>query len=284
MGRLRGFLWLFAGLAMAAMAGIVAFVTISRSTPSTTGEAVSKPMVSVAMAVRTISARTILAAEDLESKQVPVDAVAEGAISEPEQAIGQMTLTDLYPGEVLLAQRLVDPNEVSGDGRVAVALAEDEVLVALPADDLLSQANVLKPGDHIDIYASMDFAVDELVASSTADTETSTSSQDEKQATFCLLENVQVAALLGGSSQQDSTDAASVISSEVSAGSTPPTSILVTVSPQNALILKYVRDAAGIQDIVLRAPGEGQPSTAEPVDAEYLMRRYGISMTSSVQP
>jgi pilus assembly protein CpaB len=284
MGRLRGFLWLFAGLAMAAMAGIVAFVTISRAAPAAADAAVAKPMVAVVVAVRMVPARTVLVAEDLVANQVPVDAAAEGAIPDPAQAIGQMTLTDLYPGEVVLAQRLVDPNEISGDGRVAVALAEDEVLVALPATDLLSQTDVLKPGDHIDIYASLEFAVDQLASGSGSGTGASTTNQDDKLATFCLLENVEVAALLGGSSEQNDSGASNPLGSSSSPTQGLPQVILVTVSPQSALILKYVRDAGGVQDLALRAPGVEQPFSAEPVDAEYLIRRYSIPIESTFQP
>jgi hypothetical protein len=39
-------------------------------------------------------------------------------------------------------------------------------------------------------------------------------------------------------------------------------------------MLKYVLDAGGIMDVVLRAPGVEQPFTTEPVDVDYLIRRY----------
>jgi pilus assembly protein CpaB len=60
-------------------------------------------------------------------------------------------------------------------------------------------------------------------------------------------------------------------------GSQPvPQAILLTISPQDALVLKYVKDTGGSLDMVLRAPGAEQPSAAEPVDVDYLIRRYRI--------
>ena len=48
------------------------------------------------------------------------------------------------------------------------------------------------------------------------------------------------------------------------------------MSPQDALVLKYVKDAGGILDIVLRAPGAEQPFDVEPVDVDYILNRYQI--------
>jgi hypothetical protein len=49
---------------------------------------------------------------------------------------------------------------------------------------------------------------------------------------------------------------------------------LLTVDPQDALVLKYVTDVGGTMDILLRAPGvEGEFETF-PVDLDYLINRY----------
>ena len=92
-------------------------------------------------------------------KAVPVATVPEGAIARLTEAIGKLTLVDLYPGEIILAQRLVDPNVTSGDGRQALVVAGEDVLMAFPADDLMSKTGVLKPGDHVDLLFTLDFPV-----------------------------------------------------------------------------------------------------------------------------
>ena len=58
---------------------------------------------------------------------------------------------------MLLSQRLTDPNVVTGDGRKALVIAENEVLTAFPASDLLSKVGVLKPGDHVDMLFTVKF-------------------------------------------------------------------------------------------------------------------------------
>ena len=52
--------------------------------------------------------------------------------------------------------------------------------------------------------------------------------------------------------------------------------LLMTVDPQDALQLKFAKDAGGIVDIVLRAPGVEGPFDTEPVDVDYMINRYRI--------
>jgi hypothetical protein len=88
-------------------------------------------------------------------------------------------------------------------------------------------------------------------------------SGDEEQVTFNVLQNVTIAAIVGGqTSTGGQADA--------------PAAILLTISPQDALLVKYAKDKDGIVDIVLRAPGAEQPFDVEPVDVDYMINRYRI--------
>jgi pilus assembly protein CpaB len=270
MGRMRGCLWLTAGLVVAVLAGAVAFITLNRALGTQTGGGVlAGPQVQVVVAARTIEVRAQLAAEDLELKEFPVEAAPEGYVGELEEAVGRITLVELYPGEVILAQRLVDPNVISGDGRLALVVVEDQVLMAFPARDLMSQVGVLKPGDHVDMLFSLDFPVARGLVAAPAEGEEAEgggagagAGQQEEQATFNLLQNVTIAAIV------------TAPSGEGQAGE--PEAILLTVSPQDALLLKYAKDAGGEADIVLRAPGAEGPFDTDPVDVDYMINRYRI--------
>jgi len=256
MGRMRGCLWLTAGLLVALLAGVVAYVTLSRATAAgqapAEGAQPASPTVEVVVAARAVAVRTALTNDDLATKQLPVEAVPEGAVSAIEDALAKITLVDLYPGEVILSQRLVDPNEVTGDGRYALVIAEDQVLMAFPAGDLMSQSNVLKPGDQVDLLFTMNLPTDRGAAAPGGGT------GEEEPFTFNLMQNVSIAAI-------------------VTAGEGGgPQALLLTISPQDALVLKYVKDNGGIVDIVLRAPGVDRPFEVEPVDVDYVLNRYQI--------
>lgn len=254
MARLRGFVWLAAGLVVAVLAGIVAFVTLSAATTvEGDQQAVSPPSVSVVVAARGVDVRSLLTAEDLELRKVPVDAVPETALRETEDGTGKITLVDLYPGEIILDQRLVSPDVLAADGRTAVLLNDDQVLMAFPANDLMSQLNVLKRGDHVDLLLTMDLPPDALTVAGPEAVQAT--GEDTEQTTFALLQNVVIAQVMRRGEEQQ------------------VTAFLFTLDPQDALFLKYVKDAGGNMDIVLRAPGVEGEFDLFPVDLDYLINR-----------
>jgi pilus assembly protein CpaB len=259
MGRTRGLLWLVAGLVVALLAAYITFNTLARATAAPAGQAGTGPQVELLVAKRSLPMRTLLTAEDVELKPMPADAVPADALSDAEEAIGRLTTVDLYQGEVLVAGRLLEPNVVGGDGRTALFMAEDEVLVAIPAQDQLSRAGVLKTGDRIDLLFSLDFPV-ERVAGQDDDA-------DEEPATFSLLQNLPVVGLLGPKNPGAAGQDGEVVQVET---------ILLTVTPQDALTLKYAFDTGGIVGMALRAPGVERTFETEPVDVDYVIKRYEI--------
>jgi len=257
MARTRGCLWLTAGVVVAILAGVVGFLVLSRATgqPAAGVPGAAGRSVPVVVAVQSVPVGTQLTAEMLQVRQVPVESTAEGAVGAVADAVGKVSLLDLYPGETVLAQRLADPNVVSGDGRKALVLSEGQVLMAFPASDLMSKVGVLKPGDHVDLLFSLKFP-----AAATAGGEAG----GEQLTTFDLLQNVTIAALVGGTTTTGGTSQG------------PPEALLLTIAPQDALVLKYVKDAGGAMDIVLRAPGDTGPYETNPVDVDFMINRYKI--------
>jgi len=53
---------------------------------------------------------------------------------------------------------------------------------------------------------------------------------------------------------------------------------LMAVSPQDALVLKHLRDAGGIFDIVLRSPTSTELFELSPVLSDYLNDRYQLEI------
>jgi pilus assembly protein CpaB len=265
MGRARGFLWLVAGLIVAVLAALVAYTALTRATAQRAGQDVAGPSVPVVVAAHAVAVGSQLKTEDLQVKTVPVAAAPEGAISDVAAGTGQLTSVDLYPGEIILSQRLVDPNVTSGDGREALLMAGEDVLMAFPADDLMSKTGVLKPGDHVDLLFTLDFPVYAAAAAAAGGAPASAAAAtgpDTEKSTFSLLQNVTIAALVSQATSEG--------------GNGTPNAILLTVSPQDALVLKYVKDSGGILDVVVRAPGSEQPFEAGPVDFDYMINRYRI--------
>ncbi len=161
MGRLRGFLWLIAGVVVAALAGGVAFIALSRATAQGfRASDLVAPEESVVVVTRAVDISGVLTTDNVEVQQMPVDSIPESAVRDINQALGKISLVSLYPGEIVLSERLLDPNVVAPGGRMALVLADDNVLMAFPAGDLLNQVNVLNPGDHVDFLFTYEMPVD----------------------------------------------------------------------------------------------------------------------------
>lgn len=269
MNKLRGILWLAAGVAVALLAGLVAFRTLSRVTEVPAGEALTSPKREAVVAVAAASVRTVLDEKDVMLRRVQVDTIPEGAATSLDEVLGKVTLTDLRPGEVIVQDRLLDPNALFGDGRLALFMTDEQVLVALPAQDLLSRVHILRPGDRVDLLFSLPVPVDRIPGDDDV---------DEEQMTFDLLQNVTIVALtssqLGGSS-----GSLSKVKGEESDEDTPlidADTVLLLLKPQDALVLKYAMDAGGVIDMALRAPDAEQEYDLEPVDVDYLINRYDM--------
>ncbi len=274
MARLRGFIWLLAGLVAALLAGLVAFQTLSRAAAAPLSEDAAGPLVQVVVAARGVSIRTALTADDVTLAELPVAAVPEGAARALDDVLGLLTLVDLYSGEPVLAQRLLDPTLSAPGGRLSLVMAEEHVLMALPAQDLLGSIGVLKHGDHVDIHFSLPFPANRGPGSAGSEED------GDEQATFGLLQNLMVAGFVGGDPIADSGGmVASLTGAEEGPQDTSvanPQAILLALSPQDALVLKYLIDAGGALDLVLRAPGMERPFDTDPVDVDYLIDRYDI--------
>ncbi len=194
-----------------------------------------------------------------------------GAVTALDDAIGRIVTADLFEGEVLLTDRLLDPTIISPDGRLALMMVDDQYLMALPAFDTLSRVRVLKPGDRVDILTSIDFTV-KMVGGQQND-------EEDVQTTFVVLQNVAVAGLVGPNVTPPRTDATgAIIEGATDAALSVPDALLLTLAPQDALALKYAIDAGGIMDFVLRAPGIDRPFETDAVDADYMDNRYDLPL------
>jgi pilus assembly protein CpaB len=54
---------------------------------------------------------------------------------------------------------------------------------------------------------------------------------------------------------------------------------LLALSPQDALVLKHLKDSGAVIDIVLRAPTSNQNFELDPVMPDYLIDRYRLEVT-----
>lgn len=256
MKKKAGVLWILAGVVLALVAGGVSFYTVLRAGARAVPQTQPEPKSQVLVALRAIPLRGIVDAADVTVRTVPTDIAPANALRDPEDAIGKMVAVPLAADEVVLASDLISPT-LTGPN-YALTMDETRVAMAIPVDDIMSRNNLLKPGDHIDILFSFDVKISE--------------GEDEKFTSFDALQNLEIAAVVR------TTDLQAEAGERTGLSSAPPLALILTLDPQDALVLKNLLDRQAMLDIVLRSPDAEDQFPVTPVNEDYIIERYQLGI------
>jgi pilus assembly protein CpaB len=269
------------------MVGLLFVLLIVRqaTVPIVQSTAVPAVTVPVVIASRTIPVRTLVQAGDVSVVQMPAEFVPLDAASSVEDVVGKIAMIPFATGELVMRHHLANPTNISEN--LAFIVGDDQVVMAFPATDLMSQVDILQPGDLVDILISIEVPVLPNQLGGVASGESANGTEPDKELfTFNALQKLTIQAIVV--EIQSNPRTASTTTTTRSSLSTPeptPTlgpeeidaqAILVALAPQDALVLKHLKDAGGIVDIVLRAPTSSQILDLDPVSPEYLKDRYGL--------
>jgi len=203
---------------------------------------------------------------DVKITSVPVEVAPRDSIATVEEAIGKIVKTDLVQGEMVLSHNLADPTNNNKD--LSFILSDDHVLLAFPAADLMSRNNMVQRGDIVDIFATFQQKVKTITE---AETTAAGEEKEPEMRTFTVdtFQKVSVTALV-----------VSVIKSEDenTPDQTRIESYLLALNPQDALVLKHLKDTGAEFDIVLRAPTSTVQFDLTPVTEEYIIEFYGLEI------
>jgi Flp pilus assembly protein CpaB len=228
-----------------------------------------------------IALGTVLNPDDLREMQYPVEYAPRTAVVSLSEVVGRIAKVPIGAGEVVMAHHLADPTNVNHD--LAFTIGDDQVLLAFPASDLMSTLNVLQRGDVVDIFVSLQQAVPSNATGVSGLTE-----EDETVTllfTFDALQKVQITALVVDIlNEQQSRFPTDALSEDTVAPTPQPSDVkvrayLLALDPQDALVLKHLKDAGAIFDLVLRAPTSTELFEVYPVNSEYLIDKYGLEDT-----
>lgn len=93
-------------------------------------------------------------AESVETRGLPESAVGPEPITELSQIEGQVAISDLAPGEQLLASRFAPPEEADQEVG-AVEIPEGMHQVAVPVESPRALGGLLSPGDRVGVFISL---------------------------------------------------------------------------------------------------------------------------------
>jgi len=179
---------------------------------------------------------------------------------------------------MLLSHNLADPTNNNKD--LSFILSEDHVLMAFPGDDLMSRESMAQRGDIIDIFASFVEQVNTVGEETVDATGTETELTGLKTFTVDTMQKVSVTAMVLEVIDQEGV--AAPLEGEAPEGPTVSETrikaYLLALNPQDALILKHLKDTGAIFDIVLRAPTSVAQFGLTPVSEDYIIEFYGLEI------
>lgn len=230
----------------------------------------------VVVVTRDLFLGDLIAGTDVTLASVPVEIAPRNAIATLEQAVGKIIKTDLIQGEMVLLHNLADPTNNNKD--LSFILGEDHVLMAFPGDDLMSRESMVQRGDIVDILATFQQEVKTVGETTTTTGEI----KEPEMRTFTIdtMQKVSVTAMVLEVIDQQG-DAAPIQGETAGAAAASKTRIkayLLALKPQDALILKHLKDTGAIFDIVLRAPTSIVQFNLTPVTEEYIIEYYGLEI------
>ena len=278
----KAVLIILAGVVLVAIGVFASFLLIqsfqAEQTPATM-EAAEEEIITtdVVVVTRDLFLGDRLAEGDLELATVPIEMAPRTAIASPEDAVGKIIKTDLVQGQMVLSHNLADPTNNNQD--LSFILSDEHVLLAFPADDLMSRENMVQRGDIVDIFASF---VQEVETGEEVDT-----AADEEPETVTrtftvdTMQRVDVTALVVDVIEEEEPEPNLLpgqTAQEAPQRITRTRAYLLALNPQDALILKHLKDTGAIFDIVLRAPTSTVQFELTPVTEEFIIEFYGLEI------
>lgn len=276
------FMIVIAGLILVAIGVFASILLIQRfqaaQAPVTVEEETVKT--TVVILTRDMSLGDRIDTGDVELASVPVEIAPRDALTTLDAAIGRIIKTDLIQGEMVLLHNLADPTNNIGD--LSFILSDDHILMAFPAEDLMSRNSMIQRGDIVDIFATFSEEVQAV-----GDTPVATDENNEpvtRVFTVDTMQKISVTALVldvvQGGETASNTEANMLQSTNQNSDSINANieAYLLALNPQDALVLKHLKDTDAIFDIVLRAPTSTMQFELTPVTTEYIVELYGLEI------
>jgi pilus assembly protein CpaB len=93
-------------------------------------------------------------AASLVTEQVPSSAVTGSSLKSLDSLSGKVAAVDLVPGEQLVSERLVAPEDVKASGSIQIPAGLQEVSFQLEPDRVVGGR--LAPGDHVGVFVNLE--------------------------------------------------------------------------------------------------------------------------------
>lgn len=227
----------------------------------------------VVVAATDIAPNSIITNSQVTTGTFPVDMIQRDAVTDPADVVNKVSRAQIYSGQVLLNRQFVDtPENVT-----SALIPPGKVLVAFPSTDMLNATGAVQAGDHVDIMISLPISGTTRLDAA-ADSGTQLETGERALVAGMTLQNIEVRSVgvwdPAGQQAAGGGDGGLKI-------------ITFIVDPQEALILKYIKDSGGTIDLAVRSIEDQEIKTTDPVTLDYLVDLFeliGLSQPSQPVP
>jgi Flp pilus assembly protein CpaB len=275
-----GFVLTTFGLVLSLVVGFLVYTQVSEAQQVKS----SLPSTVVVVAATDIPPRTEIAASTLTVTTIPDPLIQAGAATRVEDVAGKFTPQGFVKGEVINTTKL---GPLALKSTPSYTIEKGKVMYVMPVsftgtEFSITRVNALRAGDRVDLlYTTID-----------APTNLSPDQRDQVRAdpipylqTRIMLQDLRIQDI--GSYAADGTlvPAANATGATVSSAS-----IIFVVTPEEALVLKWLKDAAifyrdSSVEMVLRSPAdEQQADTNLVVNFNYMRQKYNLAPPPGVSP
>jgi pilus assembly protein CpaB len=269
--RKRAGLFLIAG--GLALAGLTAVLVFGISRQATAASHAQIRQVAVVVATHDLVDQAQITADTLELKPFPADFAPPGVFSSVDDLVGKFAQGFIPKGQVIVAAQvqLARPAPNLSD-----RIAPGFVVMWLPMPDVLVSSSAIKPGDHVDVLLTAPIKAD-----------AGSDKQSEGLSTQTTLQNVEIYRIgddeLNVPAPAKSADGQSGggLGSGGATNARKPIGLLV--DHQDAVTMKFVKDAGGTIDLVTRSAGDQQVVRTDGVTLDALTDRFHFRVPQSVQ-
>lgn len=249
---------LMAGGAVMALASAALVLSVGRgaqAAPEAGQQPVREQMVVVA--TKDIAELATIKPDAVALKPFPVGYAPAGAAVKVEDIVGKVATTPIVRDQLILQPQVAT---IADAKTPSIAIPADKVVFWMPLPDLIAQSNALRAGDKVDILLSIGIAP----------VSTQASSGSRSITTQATLQAVEVYAI--GSTFAALTPDAKQLTAPQPTQQVKAAAFLL--SPQDAVLAKYIKDSNGTIDLVLRSREAHDPFSTEAVTADTLVDRF----------
>lgn len=240
------------------------FLVLSTAQP----QAQQIPTRPVIIAQQNIPERTEVSLEALGKAEWPEAYIPPGAYSDSTALAGKLAVQPIYQGQIILPQMVLDKTQVKETRSNASFLVPDgKIAVAFPINPLSGVAGAIQNGDTVDILLTLSPNTGTQPITPTARSGVGTTTIGEGLAVSQLMLQDVLILNIGGWPVAGADKAAAAAASIVT----------FALAPQDALALKSAREQGQIE-LVLRKAGDHRQFSTEPVNLQYLNKRFNFNL------